>query len=49
MVSKQNVSVVHCPESNLKLCSGICPVKALQRAGGKKTMPAFACILRHIL
>ncbi|MBK1734525.1 N-ethylammeline chlorohydrolase [Halorhodospira abdelmalekii] len=25
--------VVHCPESNLKLASGFCPVAALQRAG----------------
>jgi 5-methylthioadenosine/S-adenosylhomocysteine deaminase len=27
------VSVVHCPESNQKLASGICPVDALARAG----------------
>lgn len=26
-------SVVHCPESNMKLASGICPVEKLQRAG----------------
>ena len=25
--------VIHCPESNLKLASGMCPVAALQRAG----------------
>jgi 5-methylthioadenosine/S-adenosylhomocysteine deaminase len=29
----QNVSVVHCPESNLKLASGFCPVAALLKAG----------------
>jgi 5-methylthioadenosine/S-adenosylhomocysteine deaminase len=28
-----NVSVVHCPESNLKLASGFCPVHALLQAG----------------
>ena len=27
------VSVVHCPESNLKLASGFCPVARLQQAG----------------
>lgn len=29
----RGVSVVHCPESNLKLASGFCPVCALQSAG----------------
>lgn len=28
-----NCSVVHCPESNLKLASGFCPVHRLQEAG----------------
>ena len=28
-----NVNVVHCPESNLKLASGFCPVGKLQAAG----------------
>ncbi len=28
-----NVFVVHCPESNLKLASGFCPVDRLQKAG----------------
>ncbi|MDX1430837.1 MAG: TRZ/ATZ family hydrolase [Gammaproteobacteria bacterium] len=32
-VAKCGVSVVHCPESNLKLASGLCPVAALARAG----------------
>ncbi|MFK7955711.1 MAG: TRZ/ATZ family hydrolase [Lysobacterales bacterium] len=27
------VSVIHCPESNMKLASGICPVEALRQAG----------------
>ncbi|HEX9583204.1 MAG TPA: TRZ/ATZ family hydrolase, partial [Gammaproteobacteria bacterium] len=32
-LAQDNVSVVHCPESNLKLASGFCPVHALVRAG----------------
>ena len=28
-LAKVNASVVHCPESNMKLASGFCPVKAL--------------------
>jgi 5-methylthioadenosine/S-adenosylhomocysteine deaminase len=33
LCAAQGVSVVHCPESNLKLASGFCPVSALHRAG----------------
>jgi len=33
LVARYNVSVIHCPESNLKLASGMCPVHALQQAG----------------
>jgi 5-methylthioadenosine/S-adenosylhomocysteine deaminase len=29
LLAQANVSVVHCPESNLKLASGFCPVQAL--------------------
>lgn len=32
-VGNAGVHVVHCPESNLKLASGFCPVEALSRAG----------------
>ena len=32
-LAQDNVSVVHCPESNLKLASGFCPVHALTQAG----------------
>lgn len=31
--ARLNVSVVHCPESNLKLASGFCPVAPLLKAG----------------
>lgn len=33
MVARVGASVVHCPESNLKLASGFCPVHALLTAG----------------
>jgi len=32
-LAEDNVSVAHCPESNLKLASGFCPVHALTQAG----------------
>jgi 5-methylthioadenosine/S-adenosylhomocysteine deaminase len=32
-VAENGVHVVHCPESNLKLASGFCPVVELRRAG----------------
>ena len=32
-LAQDNVSIVHCPESNLKLASGFCPVQALVEAG----------------
>ncbi|HJW45208.1 MAG TPA: TRZ/ATZ family hydrolase [Lysobacter sp.] len=33
LCARSGVSVVHCPESNLKLASGFCPVGKLQKAG----------------
>jgi 5-methylthioadenosine/S-adenosylhomocysteine deaminase len=32
-LAERGVSIVHCPESNLKLASGFCPVAELLRAG----------------
>lgn len=32
-LARLNVHVIHCPESNLKLASGFCPVHKLMRAG----------------
>jgi 5-methylthioadenosine/S-adenosylhomocysteine deaminase len=32
-VARHGVHVVHCPQSNMKLASGFCPLAALQRAG----------------
>ncbi len=33
LVAKHNVNIIHCPHSNLKLASGICPVERLVEAG----------------
>ncbi len=33
LLARYGVTVVHCPESNLKLASGLCPVARLQAAG----------------
>jgi len=33
LCAERGVSIAHCPESNLKLASGFCPVAKLQRAG----------------
>ncbi len=33
LLSQTGAHVIHCPESNLKLASGFCPVKDLQEAG----------------
>ncbi len=33
LITRYGVNVIHCPESNLKLASGFCPVHRLQQAG----------------
>ncbi len=33
LVKENGVHVIHCPESNMKLASGICPIDKLQQAG----------------
>ena len=33
LLATANASVIHCPESNMKLASGVCPVAELQAAG----------------
>jgi 5-methylthioadenosine/S-adenosylhomocysteine deaminase len=43
LCAERGVSVVHCPESNLKLASGFCPVCALQRAGTNLAIGTDGC------
>ncbi len=40
---ERGVSVVHCPESNLKLASGFCPACALERAGVNLAVGTDGC------
>jgi 5-methylthioadenosine/S-adenosylhomocysteine deaminase len=43
LCAERGVSVVHCPESNLKLASGFCPVEALRRAGTNIAIGTDGC------
>jgi 5-methylthioadenosine/S-adenosylhomocysteine deaminase len=41
--AEAGVSVVHCPESNLKLASGFCPAEKLRRAGVNVALGTDGC------
>ncbi|HEY0503895.1 MAG TPA: TRZ/ATZ family hydrolase [Lysobacter sp.] len=43
LCAQRGVSVVHCPESNLKLASGFCPVGKLARAGVNLAIGTDGC------
>ena len=43
LCAERGVSVVHCPESNLKLASGFCPACALERAGATLAIGTDGC------
>src|SRR5207342_1266905 len=41
--AERGVSVVHCPQSNLKLASGFCPIGKLQKAGVNIALGTDGC------
>lgn len=43
LCAQRGVSVVHCPESNLKLASGFCPVGKLRKAGVNVAIGTDGC------
>jgi 5-methylthioadenosine/S-adenosylhomocysteine deaminase len=43
LCAERGVSVVHCPESNLKLASGFCPVGRLQKVGVNVAIGTDGC------
>jgi 5-methylthioadenosine/S-adenosylhomocysteine deaminase len=43
LCAERGVSVVHCPQSNLKLASGFCPVDSLRRAGVNVAVGTDGC------
>jgi 5-methylthioadenosine/S-adenosylhomocysteine deaminase len=43
LCAERGVSVVHCPESNLKLASGLCPVRKLELAGVNLALGTDGC------
>jgi 5-methylthioadenosine/S-adenosylhomocysteine deaminase len=43
LCAEAGVSVVHCPESNLKLASGFCPTEELRRAGVNLALGTDGC------
>jgi 5-methylthioadenosine/S-adenosylhomocysteine deaminase len=43
LCAAQGVSIGHCPESNLKLASGFCPIEALRRAGANIALGTDGC------
>lgn len=43
LCAQRGVSVVHCPESNLKLASGFCPAEKLRRAGVNLALGTDGC------
>ena len=43
LCAERGVSVVHCPQSNLKLASGFCPVDSLRRAGANVAIGTDGC------
>lgn len=43
LCAERGVHIAHCPQSNLKLASGFCPVEALRRAGANVGIGTDGC------
>lgn len=43
LCAERGVHIAHCPQSNLKLASGFCPVEALRRAGANVAIGTDGC------
>ncbi len=49
VLSERGSSVVHCPSSNLKLASGVCPVPELRRAGVRVALGSDGAACSNVL
>jgi 5-methylthioadenosine/S-adenosylhomocysteine deaminase len=49
LLAERRTSVVHCPSSNLKLASGVCPVPGLKRAGVRVAIGSDGAACNNLL
>jgi 5-methylthioadenosine/S-adenosylhomocysteine deaminase len=49
LLAERRTSVVHCPSSNLKLASGLCPVPELRRAGVRVALGSDGAACSNLL
>ena len=49
LLAERGSSVVHCPSSNLKLASGVCPVPELRRAGVRVALGSDGAACSNVL
>lgn len=49
LLAERRTSVVHCPSSNLKLASGVCPVAELKRAGVRVALGSDGAACNNLL
>ena len=49
LLAERHASVVHCPSSNLKLASGVCPVPELTRAGVRVALGSDGAACSNLL
>jgi cytosine/adenosine deaminase-related metal-dependent hydrolase len=49
LLAKRRTSIAHCPGSNLKLASGVCPVTAMRRAGVRVALGSDGAACNNLL